>query len=1013
MIRKIAYRGLWGRKKDTLILLLVVFLSVLFVVSSSIFYSSYEEAKFQERARIYGKWTHLYPAMDFETAELMSLEGDSDRISFLGLSYHLSLIGSYYNQHDLTFFELQEGEMPTKPFQIAIENETRSVFNEGVQVGDVVSTYISYYIGGLALEQHEDDYGNIIGHDFLPFKEQYDRLLQEAYDLNEGRLFGEEVDFDVFASYYLDRFDESPLLIYDHFKINRNNHKIVESEILGDQRLELHLEYMYYFIQTNSRETGDRSLRSFFSENGSLISSEIRIYSDYEVTGIMRDYNYLWPEDVSMPNTLVTNETYEFLNDLLFKTSLLDYDETINRDFSRHYELFYSPSGITPLDQEYIYNEGAYPQNEDLTAQYLAYGFIFFIFIATLVSILQLSLSQIKRRSRKLTLLKSVGMVNAQMAKLIFWEIMIIIAISLPLGILMGIIFPYGMMKILAIFRDIPFVFSVDYILLFLGVCFSVFAIILGTILPVKRALSTPLVGSMTPPPKRKKYVHDENQNHQVKNHQMTYKRIYLKSMIENRKRTKMTAFMFLGASFFLLLSVVGSFIAFKPYHTEVLIKNRPDVVFNFMSALSMRLEDDLVDQIYRTGYFKDLRVIKYGERAVVSHETWKEVERYNLTEDGDEDLDFIEEHAWGVSEVFYPLEYREDFIENAKILNLYSFSPESKSLKLLFDHIMPGWTADDMNRFHEGNQMIVLLPYHDGGDQWSYDVRRSGDLVADYPIAVGDQIDVMTRYLNIEFNSTYYYNDFEVFAVARGTGLEGIWPFSNGVSDPVLITSRDAFYQAYPGARSSRHFWFAHYVLAQGGNQLGRTMIYGYFDEGIDEMAMRTDLLRLSRMSDSHFAYSRLDFEHVVGRGFYNDGLRMAILVVMVTLSMTFVLLMIQYNIALTSVENQTERIGVLQALGVTNSHFVRMECLAGFGFAVVSLIFSQVFFGLGLMIYAFASSGEWLANIEYFFWFFPWRLYAIVQIVFVMVSVAIFAYPMFKQCKRKPIENINGNQR
>lgn len=109
-------------------------------------------------------------------------------------------------------------------------------------------------------------------------------------------------------------------------------------------------------------------------------------------------------------------------------------------------------------------------------------------------------------------------MVNGQMLKLLTYELLILVVIVFPLGIISGLVTARGLVFMLNQFSQVSLLFTVEWPLVLAGLVICLLSVIIGSSFPAFRALKTPLVGAMNKPPKHKrKELSHLNKVHRVK----------------------------------------------------------------------------------------------------------------------------------------------------------------------------------------------------------------------------------------------------------------------------------------------------------------------------------------------------------------------------------------------------------------------------------------------------------------------------------------------------------------
>ena len=92
------------------------------------------------------------------------------------------------------------------------------------------------------------------------------------------------------------------------------------------------------------------------------------------------------------------------------------------------------------------------------------------IFVVAFCAVLQIFLTQIKRRTRKIALLKSIGCTRGQVVSMLFWEGMYLLGYSMPLGIAAGFGVGWSAVQILQKGLGMDVDFHMNSQLLLLGI---------------------------------------------------------------------------------------------------------------------------------------------------------------------------------------------------------------------------------------------------------------------------------------------------------------------------------------------------------------------------------------------------------------------------------------------------------------------------------------------------------------------------------------------------------------
>lgn len=141
-LREIAKVGLKGRKKDTILLKIVITLAFIFIITSTIFQGSIETTKSEQRLDLYGEWHAAYMHGDDQIRDRLKEEKDIDKIgvsTIIGQSQTAGVIGTFNDDLvDMGRFKLYKGRYPEKPDEIMVELNQMSDMGLELEVGQKI-----------------------------------------------------------------------------------------------------------------------------------------------------------------------------------------------------------------------------------------------------------------------------------------------------------------------------------------------------------------------------------------------------------------------------------------------------------------------------------------------------------------------------------------------------------------------------------------------------------------------------------------------------------------------------------------------------------------------------------------------------------------------------------------------------------------------------------------------------------------------------------------------------------
>lgn len=269
-------------------------------------------------------------------------------------------------------------------------------------------------------------------------------------------------------------------------------------------------------------------------------------------------------------------------------------------------------------------NSLAYPEDVVDTQATLTITVVGIIFITTACAVFQIFLTQIKRRTRKIALLKAVGATNGQIGGMLVWEGVYLLAVGLPLGAIIGFIMSYA-----AIFisNDVQanksIIFSVDPASLALGLVFGILALFLGMLIPMIIAIRTPLRGSMSGVGVKKTSVKRRAVSESALTTRQTFASVSKRHAQSNRSKNTVS---FALSTFIISIMLIALFLgfgAFDDYKKTVVNDNRPDFLVSAPYGMAPRFVEEKVPEIGGIAGISDVYAYRVIEKVPMMHEAF------------------------------------------------------------------------------------------------------------------------------------------------------------------------------------------------------------------------------------------------------------------------------------------------------------------------------------------------------------------------------------------------------
>ena len=401
------------------------------------------------------------------------------------------------------------------------------------------------------------------------------------------------------------------------------------------------------FGVTSIDQLGNRMLVAANPEELVLFGSDASLYYNWETIDylgkkfhIRSDYIPAWSGHViSMSTPDTTTHYYTPITDnMMFRAVQTVDSETYELLYMKNDHGLYQtgvlklPNDDSPLPDEantpYVdnslpirLNRYAYPENLTDSKAAMMTAIIAVIFATTVCAVFQIYLTQIKRRTRKLALMKAVGATNGQIASILLYEGIIVTLIALPIGVGLGLALSYGVLYLVNTIRATdPLMFSIDLPSVILGICACLAGLFLGMLVPLLVALKIPLRGSIS--------AETSLETAEVRVKTSGGKRQTLASINKrhektNKGRTIVASALSCFVITILLISVFLGFRSFDTYRETVVQPNKPDYAIKLGYAVGSSTLQSIENEIMAlsdTG-ITSVESYRVGEKVWLSHE--------------------------------------------------------------------------------------------------------------------------------------------------------------------------------------------------------------------------------------------------------------------------------------------------------------------------------------------------------------------------------------------------------
>jgi ABC-type antimicrobial peptide transport system permease subunit len=149
-----------------------------------------------------------------------------------------------------------------------------------------------------------------------------------------------------------------------------------------------------------------------------------------------------------------------------------------------------------------------------------------------------------------------------------------------------------------------------------------------------------------------------------------------------------------------------------------------------------------------------------------------------------------------------------------------------------------------------------------------------------------------------------------------------------------------------------------------------------------------------------------------------YHEALNNAVIIGLLGITAAAIACVILYNTTVSKLEQDKNRIGILQALGVTkeqfSNHYLKLGVLTG----VISLIITHITLFLVLFLTSIGlTEGLTMSFLDYLthifanrLWLYPWYIHIFLCILYLAITVLIYYLPNKKVTALYPVENIRS---
>ena len=646
----------------------------------------------------------------------------------------------------------------------------------------------------------------------------------------------------------------------------------------------------------------------------------------------------------------------------------------------------------TPSDYDFFrVNKFAYPPAGESTDQLLMLV-IGILFVTTVCAVFQIFFSQIRRRLRRIVLLKSVGAVDGQITGMMLWEFLFFLVTSLPVGTLLGLVCAKYGTGALGRMQDRTVLLTIDRDLLIIALAVGIIALFIGMLIPMVMAVGVPLTGRTV----RKKALRAP-----TKEKPQNFFNITVRNLFVNRKRTVGN---FALSVFVMLIGVLCLFLGFRmmgEYRDTVVRDDMPEYRLRMPCAMSLRQRNEYLAALEELGVADSVTAYLVGEDITIMQESFRESPLLTIAAN---DLS-------GISSGY-----------DADFRALSSSDP-------LFTQLNAAATVGtlDPEAFDAGEEVLLLIPlYRVGGEAneselsrakgWdriaasgistSYYAEYDGIYSRDDSISVGDTLSLHTttaRVVETVYETSENFGEITVGAILYYFPDTGIWPFAGDSEGYQIICSPSIIRMMLPDSVMSRTREAIRAIAK--GNNVFYTNEYGFTDFYINGRGdLSTEEVDTALLVFARSNGMEIEVYHESSEKLLRDAVNNILLVCLLGLTAVLLSLVIFGNTVSSEIEQERNRIGILQSLGVSNKRFALRQFCIGLVFSLLAVLIANILLWTGIGIYALAG-GHVLGNL---LWGYPLHLHAALCAAIAAIIILLYVNPIRRLRKYLPIENI-----
>jgi len=662
-------------------------------------------------------------------------------------------------------------------------------------------------------------------------------------------------------------------------------------------------------------------------------------------------------------------------------------------------------------------NRFTYPEEEDAGGA-LQRLMPALLSVLTLAAVLQIFLTQMRRRSRRLALMKALGMDQEQLAKMLLMEAALLLAFALPLGAALGLALSMGAVAGLNVIQGQGSVaLHVPAWPVLRGLLLGAVALFAGVLLPLYQAMRIPMSGAFEQPAKAPPRLKAGRTPRRLQ-----YRHMLVRNARANPGRSLLG--LALGVLILLapLMALFLGFHAFSDYRAEVVDKGRPDYVLSAPYGMNPRVVQEHLDSLgqevdsleavlpWLRGQHVGLQVNRLvaGASPILSRLYQQPGEAFGPPPRGSA--------LPGAQEQEQPLAPGEKpELPLLYFTTLWALDRDSPALSDLVAQLDAG--GFDAEAFAKGEELLVIIPRYHAGDKGlvlSTRPQDAGHYLEDGGIAPGDELTFYTQKVEIVMDnkqSSLVVSKARVGGIIRDVALPFTWPLSDETGSHILVGSPRLLTKVYPQASSrmtaQQARWFRLSVATFYPYNYGMTFFFAKAGPGADRESGDVAMLNYARDKGLDLKNYR-----TANQALHTQAVNSAMLIALLGSAVFLIALVILASSLASGVRQERKRFGILQSMGLTRGRLMGGQALYGLMAGLVcTLAANLLLLGLVAVVTALGlPEGVGLVSelTHSTLRGYPFLAHGLICLVFVLVSALMHAWPLRSIARQTAISNI-----